>query len=126
VCLRRSEQRPPHTKARHGIVGLCLREQPLRFRHFGDAGQAVLVTGPRLALARRGRLAFDGRVLRDFRGGLRERACDGILCRQILDRPFVPGALGQLILSLDPFPGVEVWQLAIVVRFPVRRRLKGE
>ena len=65
--LRRHEQRPPHAKACNGIVGLCLREQALRFRHFGHARQPVLITRARLTLDIRAKDPIGG----NFRSGNR-------------------------------------------------------
>src|SRR6267142_3052739 len=50
--LRCRQQRAPHPEPRHRVVGLGLREQPLRFRHLGHACESVLITSPSLAFAR--------------------------------------------------------------------------
>src|SRR2546427_4392726 len=105
--LCRSEQGSPHTKARDGIVGLGLCQQPLRFRHFVDTRQPILITRPRLALRGGRRLTFDRRVPGDFRGRRHERACFGVLRRERLNRPFVPRAFGELVLRLDALPRID-------------------
>src|SRR5260370_25554967 len=51
VRLCRREQRAPHAEARDGVVGFGLSEEPLRFPHFGHAGEAVLIARARLAFA---------------------------------------------------------------------------
>src|SRR5438093_11604527 len=67
----------PHHEPRHGIVGFGLREQPLRFGHFGDAHEPILIARARLALASRRSLALNGCVPRNLRRGLHERASFG-------------------------------------------------
>src|SRR5262249_41504770 len=82
VRLRRCEQRTPYAQPGHRVVSLGLREQPLGFRNFGDAGQAVLIPRASLTLARRRCFAFDRRVLRNLGRRLEERPRFHILGRQ--------------------------------------------
>src|SRR2546427_7585407 len=102
-----SEQCSPHPEPRHGIVGFGLREQPLRFGHFGDAREPILIARTRLALASRRSLALDGCVPRNLRRGLHERASFGLLRRETLKRPFVSRGLSELILHLDALPRID-------------------
>src|SRR5437868_8537500 len=72
VRLRRRQQRTPHAEPRDSIIRFCLREQALRFRHFDDAGEAVLIACARLTLASRRGLPFGRRVSRDRGRGLHQ------------------------------------------------------
>jgi len=104
TCAAASKAR--QTPSRHGIVGLRLREQPLRLGDFRDARQAAPVPRARLTLRRRRRLTLDRGVLRNSDGGLHQCARPRVLSRQRLNSQVVACALGELVLQLDPLAGI--------------------
>src|SRR5215471_8569260 len=99
--LRRRQQCSPHPEPGHRIVGFRLREEVLRFRDLGDAGESGLIAGACLALTRRRRLPLGRRVPRDLRRRFHKRPRLDFLRCQGLDRLVVPGTFRQLVLSLD-------------------------